>query len=484
VIGFVQDTPDLKIDAQGPTTFGRGQVTEPALNRGWLLAVMLLFFVGYLLQYPILVLTGIFFTVFRFGAHWYGRRALKGVEYSRDFSLRRTFPDEETIMTVRVANQKRLPLSWLAAVDHWAEELPLTTSDGRPLPQRPADLVTLLFSLRGNEQLGRSYRIRPERRGIYPFGPVALSAGDPFGLFTIQTRFGRRDWLVVYPRLVPLDGLELPYQAPFGDVSVRQSIFQDPVRTVGVRDYRPSDSFRHVHWKASARRQNLQVRVFEPTTAHTLILMLNVATFARYWEGTRPEILERLVSATASIANYAIDQHWLAGLTANGAMPNADQPIRVPPGRGPDQLSFLLEALAGVTSFTTAPFERFLLQESSRLAWGATLVIVTAVVTDEILASLERLRDAGRRIVLVALTVEPPDLPPGLLAYHAPNEGLAFEPGQARGKVRLISLSYEHPQASIVRRPSYAVLKPRGGLEQEEMGEGRHLRSAALERLP
>jgi uncharacterized protein (DUF58 family) len=454
------DTDASAAEGSLPWKPGRGQVTEPALHRGWQLAIVILFFLGYLLQYPILVLTGIFFLVFRFGSHWYSQRALLGVEYQRYFSQRRTFPGEETVMMVQVANRKRLPLSWLAAVDHWADELAFLTPEDQPLPNRPADLITLLFSLRGREQVGRSYRILPEHRGIYPFGPIALNAGDPFGLFTSQSRIKQRDWLVVYPRLVPLEDLELPYQAPFGDVSARQSIFQDPVRTVGVRDYRPSDSFRHVHWKASARRQSLQVRVFEPTTAYTTVLMLNVATFARYWEGTRPEILERVVSAAASIANYAVKRRWLVGLAANGAMPNADQPIRVPPGRGPDQLSFLLEALAGVTSFTIAPFERFLLSESTRLAWGATLVVVTAVVTGEVLVSLDRLRNAGRRVVLVALTAEPPQPPSGLLTLYSPNEGLAFEPGQAKGKVRLIPIETQpggRPAPLASRLPAAVV---------------------------
>jgi uncharacterized protein (DUF58 family) len=455
MIGLVQTTREIDTSTEAPVFSGdpgTERIREPALHRRWLVTVVILFSVGYLLQYPVLVLTGIFIIVFRYGAHWYSQRALRGVEYSRDFSLRRIFPHEETVMTVQVANHKRLPLSWLAAVDHWSDELPLFTSDERALPNRPADLVTLLFSLRGNEQVGRSYRVRPEHRGIYPFGPAALSAGDPFGLFTTRANVRRRDWLIVYPRLVPLEDLELPYQAPFGDVSARHSIFQDPVRTVGVRDYRPSDSFRHVDWKASARRQNLQVRVFEPTTAYTMILVLNVATFARHWEGTRPEVLERLVSAAASIASYAVDHRWLVGLTANGAMLGADQPIRVPPGRGPDQLSFVLEALAGVTSFTTTSFERFLLRESSRMAWGATLVVVTAVVTNEVLASLDRLRDAGRRVVLVALTAEAPEPPPGLLIYHAPNEGLAFEPGEAHGKARLIPITTYGLSSQILER--------------------------------
>jgi uncharacterized protein (DUF58 family) len=465
MMGLVQTATQAETLAEESdlsSDLGQGRVTQPALHRGWQVLVVVLFFAGYLLQYPVLVLTGIFFLVFRYGSSWYSQRALRGVEYRRNFSQRRTFPGEETVMTVQVSNQKRLPISWLAAVDHWADELPFATSDGQPLAKRPADLVTLLFSLRGREQVGRNYRLRPEHRGIYPFGPVALSAGDPFGLFTNRARIKTRDWLIVYPRVVPLEELELPYQAPFGDVSVRHSIFQDPVRTVGVRDYHPSDSFRHVHWKASARRQNLQVRVFEPTTAYTMILVLNVATFARHWEGMRPEILERAICAAASIANYAHERRWLVGVTANGAMPNADQPIRVPPGRGPDQLSFVLEALAGVTSFTTSPFERYLLKESSRLAWGATLVVVTAVVTDEILASLNRLRTAGRRVVLVSLTAEPPAPPPGLLTFHVPNEGLAFDPGAAQGKARLVPI--EAQPVSRLSPPRRAYSASRVGL--------------------
>ncbi|MGD9099378.1 MAG: DUF58 domain-containing protein [Anaerolineae bacterium] len=451
MIDFATASADVTAEADLPWKPGRGQVEEPALHQGWKGAVVVLLFAGYLLQYPVLVLTAVFFVVLRYGAHWYSRRALQGVEYRRRFSQRRAFPDEEMTMTVEIANHKWLPVTWLAVVDHWAEKLPFFAPGGRPLPERPAGLTTLLFSLRGREQIGRSYRLCPPGRGIYPFGPIAMSAGDPFGLFTNQVRMRvrRRDWLVVYPRVMPLEGLELPYQAPFGDVATRESVFRDPVRTAGVRDYRPEDSFRHIHWKASARRQNLQVRIFEPTTAYTMVLALNVATFARHWEGTRPEILERAVCAAASIASYAVERHWLVGLTANGAMPNADQPIRVPPGRGPDQLSFLLEALAGVTNFTTSAFERFLLQESSRVAWGATLVVLTAVVSDGIRASLDRLRAAGRRVVLVALTAEPPGPSPDLPIYYAPNEGLAFDPTQPDGGAYLVPIEAQSPVSNL-----------------------------------
>ena len=82
-----------------------------------------------------------------------------------------------------------------------------------------------------------------------------------------------------------------------------------------------------------------------------------------------------------------------------------------------------LEALAAATSFATSSIESLLLTESARLPWGATLVVVTGIVTEELLATLLRLHQVGRRLVLVSLAEQAPDtafLPPGILTYHLP----------------------------------------------------------------
>jgi hypothetical protein len=65
---------------------------------------------------------------------------------------------------------------------------------------------------------------------------------------------------------------------------------------------------------------------------------------------------------------------------------------------------------------------RFLLRESPALPWGATLVVVTPILTDELVAALDQLRAAGRQIVLVSLAHEPPPNLAGILAYHLPEE--------------------------------------------------------------
>jgi hypothetical protein len=82
----------------------------------------------------------------------------------------------------------------------------------------------------------------------------------------------------------------------------------------------------------------------------------------------------------------------------------------------------ILELLAAVTPVFAQPIEELLLREAPRLPWGATIVVVTALVHDELLATLSDLAQAGRQIVLLTLAKEPPAREvPGILVYHLPH---------------------------------------------------------------
>jgi uncharacterized protein (DUF58 family) len=184
---------------------------------------------------------------------------------------------------------------------------------------------------------------------------------------------------------------------------------------------------KRVHWKATARYGELQVKVYEPTITQHLVVFLNVATFPKPWMGVIPERQEQAISVAASIAYHATERRCAVGLIANGSVPHSDQPIKVLPGRAPEQLTRILEALAAVTGFATATIEQLLAAESPNLAWGATLVVVTAVVTEELLVEMARLRDAGRRLVLVSLDPQfTGGGPAGVTTYRLPAAEVDF----------------------------------------------------------
>ena len=399
----------------------------------WITLIILIALLGIALgQGALLAIAALLLTVAPIAWLW-NRYALHGVRYERAFSETRAFVGETVDLTLRVTNRKPLPLPWLRIEDNLPLEVPLVDQKLRLAPIPLTGILTHLASLGWYERVTWRYQLRPDRRGFYFFGPAHLRSGDVFGLFSHEARPQEVDRLIVYPLVVPLPELGFPGKHPFGDHKATQPIFEDPNRTVGVRDYHPEDTFKRIHWKATARHQELQVKVYEPTISQHLVIFLNVATFPKPWMGVDPVRQEHAITVAASIAYHAAAKRYGVGLIANGSVPKSDQPIKVPPGRDPDQLTRILEALAAVTRYATTNIEQLLSAESPHLPWGATLVVVTAVVTEELLAAMVRLRGAGRRLALVSLDPKfKGDALPGITVHHLPEAEIVF--GADRGE--------------------------------------------------
>jgi uncharacterized protein (DUF58 family) len=390
-------------------------------NQRWITLSILMILLGLLLGQRAVLVLPIFLLLTIAAGHWWNDRALRDVTYRRRIARKRAFPGETVDVEVMVENRKLLPVPWLRVDDEWPLAVPPTDTQALgPSPVADTGELTHVFALRWYERVRRHYTLQTGQRGVYGLGPTRLRSGDVFGLFQTERAIKEQDFLIVYPRIYSLPELGLPSKEPFGDTRAQRRLFQDPSRTMGARDMQPGDSFRHVHWPATARRQQLQARVYEPTTTLTAVICLNVATLARPWEGILPELLERAIVVSASLAAHAADHRYSVGLVSNGAVPRSDRPIRVMPGRSPDQLTRILELLAAVTGYVTVPMGRFLLRSSPALPWGATLVVVTPVITDELLASVIQLRSAGRQMVLVSLAKEPPPELNGVLTHHLP----------------------------------------------------------------
>ncbi len=424
--------PDAPAAAPGPGAVTEQQI-EDYLNEAWILVGLAFVLGGYIWnKHPAFIALGIGLLLTVSLGRWWRNHALRGVSYRRAFDRTHVFPGEPITMTLTTQNAKQLPLTWLQFYDR----TPVPPDTGTRINRIMAEIFSetarhyilrTAYTMQSHEQISREMAFIIHKRGFYRLGPVRYRSGDLFTLYMIERLHDYRERLIVYPQLWPLEELELPAKELFGELKTRRSLFTDPIKTQGIRDYQPQDRFRDVHWKATARRGTLQSKVYDPSTGMTVVLFLNVATFAQFWLGIQPELLERAVSVTASLANYCAQQGWSLGLYANGSVPDSDQPIRVRPGRSPAQLLHVMEALAAVIEIPTGAIERLIQRESPRLPWAATFVLVTPLVTEDMVLGLMNLARAGGRLTLISLAEDAPPEIPGVLTYHIPPNLPAFQ---------------------------------------------------------
>ena len=255
------------------------------------------------------------------------------------------------------------------------------------------------------------------KRGYFQLGPLKATSGDIFGLYPRSITDSSVEHIIVYPRIYTIAQLGIPSLHPMGDTRTDRRIFTDPTRIIGVRDYTPHDSLRHVHWKATARHQDLQVKIFESTTTLKLAIFLAIDSF-KYGGIFKEDDFELGISTTASIINHVTEQGNAVGMYINTRLADTDQAVRILPGSGTGQLVTLLEILAKVMPYSSGSFEELLENERRNLPWGTTLIIILAGSTPSLNSLLYNLKENGHKLLVLQVGDDKTNNPDNTIPWH------------------------------------------------------------------
>ncbi|GAC1641523.1 MAG: DUF58 domain-containing protein [Herpetosiphon sp.] len=381
--------------------------------------LVLLFLFALVVRQPSLsLLLGLLLLALLIASRWsiWGLRRLR---YERKLNQTHAFVGDDVILTLRVVNDKLLGVPVLECRDFAPTNC--TYQGTVLLSARPNNVVLeRSLALRPYEAVSWQVRLRCSHRGLLTFGPVELTAGDPFGLYSTTEERDDRVHLVVYPQLVSLGNFHLHPRKPGGDRRAPPQLLSDPLHTVGIRDYHPSDPFKAIHWAASARRGSLQSRVWEPTGALELVIVLDLDTFEHYWEGILPDLVEHLIRVAASLASLAEHNRWSFGLWSNAGLPGSDQLIRIKTGRHPDQLGVVLDILARVIPYSVIGLPRLLARSAADFPARAVVVVIGAVASDDVCAAILNLTRHGRDVRWLWCGSAPPPILPGITVSSHP----------------------------------------------------------------
>ncbi len=406
---------------QTPAASDDGAMRSFVFNRLWIGGAVIVLAIGLMTSQPALSLLSLLVLVTATIAAGWNRLALWQLACEQEISETRAFPDDVVIFSIRVRNRKPLPLPWLTIEAELAGALLPVDRETTLSGASDRRLLRIVAHVRALEQVTWSIPVRCSRRGCHAVGPITLRSGDPFGFFSCRRTVATFTTIVVYPRLRSLRELGIPPIAPLGAARQQRQLLTDPARIIGTREYRPDDPFRLIHWKATARLGTLQVRLTEPATTHQVALFLNLDTFEHYWEGLDITAAEHAIEIAAAIAAWGDGERLAVGVYANGVVAGSDQPLRLPPGREPVQLPKVLHGLAHISPYSTVPFARVIGPEAARLPWGSTVVVVTPLVPESLVAQAVAMLARGQRVALVVIGDAP--VPPlaGLVVHRVPS---------------------------------------------------------------
>lgn len=321
-----------------------------------LVAVFLV--VGLLNRQRDLTLLTLLILVIMAGARLWSRVSLRNLFVGISVDRPRLFPDEQLQVDVSIKNRKWLPVRL---------RLEMSVEDGRQFGVDNVEFrreCGLLWYQKTNMQ----WRHRLHRRGVYHLAPSRTTAGDLFGFFFAEQRTERTPIeIVVYPRLMPLKPFAFPKKNVFG-VPGAKSPVQDPIYLLGTRDYQHWQPARYIHWKASARRNRLQQKIFEPSSQAKIFLLIDTASFA---EHDARDDFEQTLEAAASITLQCDHHGYALGFMTNGVVIGGR--TRIPISQGSKSLIAVLDMLARLRMEALRPLRDDLLNDRS-IHSGASVI--------------------------------------------------------------------------------------------------------------
>jgi uncharacterized protein (DUF58 family) len=245
-----------------------------------------------------------------------------------------------------------------------------------------------LPAMAAGQSIEQPYIVPARKRGLFDVGPVRLTRADPLGLFRIVQGQGTVEQLWVRPRVRMMatvaSGWAKDLDGPTSDIAPRGS-----AAFHALREYQFGDDLRHIHWRTSARRNQLMVRHFVDTRRSQELVMLDPRS-----EVYSEESFEEAVEIAASICVAA----QTAGRELRLVLPSQAE-------RAKDQRLIAIDRLALVDRIANATLADCFAEVRHAHGGASALVIVTGDADgDSLVAQARKVQRQG--LVIVVRVVE------------------------------------------------------------------------------
>ena len=219
------------------------------------------------------------------------------------------------------------------------------------------------------------YNLRPNYRGVYDFGMIRVFASTRLGLIERRLSCGKRQKIKVYPSYLMLHRYELLAMSDnLTELGIKK------IRRVGhqtefeqIKEYVKGDDYRTINWKASARRHQLMVNVYQDERSQQIYNVIDKGrVMQQAFQGVT--LLDYAINASLVLSYVAMRKDDKAGLVTF----NEHFDTFVPASKQAGQMQTLLESLyAQETTFGETDFSALCVHLAKHVNKRSLLVLYT-----------------------------------------------------------------------------------------------------------
>lgn len=306
-------------------------------------------------------------------------------------------PDETFHLRISLQNRSRRFISFLKVRERFpAAFQPQVDEDSISVDPHGVSYVEFSTWLRPRQQATYEIPISIASRGRYILSEFSLYCGDFLGITEREKYCGRFKEIVVPPKELPSVRLSEVFGGFMGEVSVTRFILEDPVLTLGFREYTGREPMKSISWAQSARANRLMVRKNDYTLEPSVAVILNVATALP----NRAEALEQTFSLARTVCSMLEKRGIKYSFSSNATFPGgSDALTSATEGLGTRHFSGILERLGRASYEPSVSLSRLLEREAFRQTSAGRILITPGDPIPP--KTLHKLREASNGNLLI-----------------------------------------------------------------------------------
>lgn len=193
------------------------------------------------------------------------------------------------------------------------------------------------------QRITRTLDFYCKKRGYYEINNADIRSMSLLMDRKFYKKNKQNSYLYVYPKRIPTDRIDLPFNKIIGNILTKRYIYEDPFQFQGIREYQFTDPMNRINWKASARSNDYMVNVYGYTAMVSVCIFLDVEDnmILKY-----ETLQEESIRIASSLASRLIGAGIEVELISNGKDLFSGKEIFVDKGNGANQANVINRSLA------------------------------------------------------------------------------------------------------------------------------------------